>query len=159
MGVVERKSGAFVGVAVPHFHVLTWGVSFADLLTRVPAMWATCNLPPSHSAYAKHLNAGTGVDRLMSSRGGASYLGKGYIGKGDPEPGPEWMGRRWGTWNRKAIPWADAVIREVAWRDFHAVRRLLARGARRQLRGAFPWQGVSYFSGAPGAYARLGMSP
>lgn len=159
MGVVDRKSGANVGQPVPHFHLLTWGVCTLDLLTRVPSMWASINLAPSHPAYAKHLAAGTGIDRVTSVRGGASYLGKGYIAKGEPEPGPEWMGRRWGTWNRAAIPWADAIICEVAWKDFHQVRRLLARAARRDLRGAFAWQGLSIFSGGPGAYTRLGRSP
>ena len=159
LGVVDRKSGAFVGQAVPHIHFLAWGVSFVELVTRMPAMWASINLPTSHPAYAKHVAAGTGVERAETLKSGAAYMAKGYIARGDPEPGPQWMGRRWGTWNRPAIPWADAVLREVAWKDFHAVRRLLARGARRHLRGSFPWQGLSTFSGSPGAYARLGASP
>lgn len=159
IGVVSRKSGSHTGEAVPHVHLLAWGVSRTDLLAWLPEAWASINLSKSHSAYAKHVAAGTGVDVLHSTRGGASYIGKGYIAKGEPEPGPEWLGRRWGVWNRKAIPWSSATVLEVGEKDFHTVRRLLARAARLRLHGAYPWQGLSVFSEHPESLARVGGYP
>ena len=93
-------------------------------------------------------------------------MAKGYLAKGEPEPAPEHFGRTWGVIGRSKLPWAALEVREVSWRAFHDVRRLLARGARPKHRtsrqrgrlvGAYPWQGVTIFSNSPGSYLRLGV--
>lgn len=161
MGWETRKSGAFIGRAVPHFHTLVW-VNGGDVdIPRevVRRAWARANHHPSEWAEAKHESHGCRVDRARSLRRAAGYMAKAYIAKGEPEPGPYHAGRRWGVMGKERIPWAEAVEWVVSWATFHDVRRGVARAARQSLKGAYPLDGRTVFVRSPEAYSRLAGGP
>lgn len=160
-GWAIRKSGVHEGEAEPHGHCLIYGVPGVPLVAFA-TLWANVCGPVgkrSKEAWAKHVAAGTTLDRAKSAKRAGAYMAKSYLAKGSPEPAPEHYGRTWGVIGRRFVPWSSSVEVLVPWKAFHPVRRLIARGAGRRLAGAFPWQGLTVFSEGPGAYLRLGSSP
>lgn len=158
-GWAVRKSGARKGEAHPHAHLLIYGTVHIPLEVLAREWAEVSGGDRSQEATEKHIRAGTRLERARSSRSAGAYMAKSYIGKGEAEPAPDTYGRTWGIMGRLKVPWSRLEVREVPWRAFHDARRMIARGARRPLAGAFPWQGVTVFSVAPGSYLRLGVGP
>ena len=100
----ERKTGSSVGRMAPHFHLLVFGGSKADLQRWVAGAWWEVVA----SGNGDHLRAGTRVERVRSWGGVMRYVGK-YIAKVDEYPG-DWQGKAWGIIGRKKLPWAVEVI-------------------------------------------------
>lgn len=92
-----RKSGNSVGEIAPHFHLLIWNVDYKNLREWIPANWYEV----VGSGDEKHLDAGTSVERVRSSRGVMFYTAK-YICKSDSYIMPGW-GRYWGIVNRDML--------------------------------------------------------
>jgi len=92
-----RKSGVSAGEIAPHFHVLIWNVDYEALRQWIPLNW----FQVVGSGDEKHLEAGTSVERVRSSRGVMFYTAK-YICKSDSYIMPGW-GRYWGVVNRDML--------------------------------------------------------
>lgn len=154
-----RKSGAFIGRAVPHFHVLLWVPIERIPREYVARTWAGVQHHSTPEAHAKHLRSGYSVEYLRSLRAGGCYMAKLYVARGSLEPGPVNCGRRWGVLGPEAIPWAELRTLDIPWRAFHDVRRTLARAGHRSLRGAYPWEGLGVFVESPESLLRLASGP
>lgn len=123
----DRKSGKHIGTLFPHFHLLTWGVCRADLLSWLPgAWWEACG-----KLSKAHLVAGTGIDIIPSVKALTSYVSK-YVAKTEEFQGKS-MGRVWGVVNPSAIPWVRAVLVQLTDKEAAVLLRYLRRYAR--LRG------------------------
>jgi hypothetical protein len=92
----------------PHYHLLIWGVSYADLRFWVPRAWYEV----VDSGDQRHLSAGTRVEKLRSRRGVMAYASK-YLGKIDKAACGDgiWRaaGRYWGIFQRENVPWGEMV--------------------------------------------------
>lgn len=103
----------------PHFHILMWGLSVADLFDFVPTAWYEI----AGGGDEKHLSwhcglLGNGnrhcVQQVQSWRGVWSYAAK-YLGKTFEVSGWSgiWTGRYWGIRHRSFIPFGELVQEEV----------------------------------------------
>ena len=89
----SRKSGQLIGVCVPHFHLLVFGIENASLgLLRFWLSDAWYSIVGSEDAH--HLQAGTNCRELTSRRHAAAYVSK-YVGKEENDDFA--AGRRWGV--------------------------------------------------------------
>jgi len=102
---VARKSGENAGKVAPHFHLLIWGASFADLKAWLSKAWYQV----VGSEDEKHLRAGVRVEYLRSWRGVMYYASK-YIAKIDEASVPEGAGRFWGVVGRDYLPLSGVVV-------------------------------------------------
>ena len=93
----RRKSGNNIGEIAPHFHLLIWNVDYKTLREWIPLNW----FQVVGSGDEKHLDAGTSVERVRSSKGVMYYTAK-YICKSDNYIMPGW-GRYWGVVNRDML--------------------------------------------------------
>jgi hypothetical protein len=101
--VEKRKSGKYVGVEFPHFHLMVYGMGDRYLKDWISlAWWEVCG-----RLSVSHLKAGTKVEKMRSFRGVLSYVSK-YMAK--PGVSLAMTGRIWGIHNIKAIPWVKATI-------------------------------------------------
>lgn len=156
----ERQSGQFVGQAVPHFHILLYGLQFLPWQV-IASAWVKGFAYPSEEAREAHRLHCSAIKAVWSAKGAARYLGKvaKYLSKGE-HVGPERIGRRWGVIGRDVIPWAELVSVTIPWPEFHDVRRYLLRAARLSGRRVTArYAGIGVFVGSPEAYLRLGSSP
>lgn len=92
-----RKSGVSAGEIAPHFHLLIWNVEYKKLREWIPLNWYEV----VGSGDERHLDAGTSVEPVKSSRGVMFYTAK-YICKSDSYIMPGW-GRYWGVVNREML--------------------------------------------------------
>lgn len=99
----------------PHFHLLVWGVPYAELLAFTP--WAWCEVvgsdDPNHLAW--HIGALGNkpcVQRIEKQRGVFWYASK-YMSKEVKETYSDW-GRWWGVFHRENLPVGELVNEEVS---------------------------------------------
>lgn len=120
-----RKSGQSAGEIAPHFHLLVWNVSYSDLREWIPPNW----FQVVDSGDEKHLNAGTNVERVRSSRGVMFYTAK-YICKSDSYVMPGW-GRYWGVVNRDLLKTIQGrkVTLEISDHEAKTILRYMRRKA------------------------------
>lgn len=138
----DRKSGAFVGVLVPHAHLIIFGMDGAAL--TVPDGYANLWRDAGKSANAlllqgwvkaawadvvgagspEHERRGADVVELDSRRHGYSYIAK-YTAKGAALPFR--TGRTWGVFNRDALPVGPVVQLPVTEAEAVQLKRLLKR--------------------------------
>jgi hypothetical protein len=107
----------------PHFHLLVWGVSLAELRIFVPEAWYDIAGGGDYKHYIWHIGmAGNGnthcVQAVRSFKGVWAYASK-YLGKTFDVAGWEgqFPGRFWGIVNRAAVPWAEKKHRIVSRAD------------------------------------------
>lgn len=132
---VPRKSGAFVGVAVGHYHALLWGVpDQPGLRDWIADAWSGAVGDASR----------TRVEVPRSSKKVQGYMSKLYLAKpGDDQMIPD-VGRSWGVLQDDRIPWAAAVVRRLTYREavqlLRVLRRWIVAGRRsRGRRGKVPY--------------------
>src|SRR5690606_25589838 len=118
----------------PDYHLLVWGVSYAELLVWLSAAWYAI----VDSGDVKHLVAGTQVQRVRSWRGVKSYASKYLAQPGGFPGGAGWqnVGRVWGVRYAGNLTWAAPVTvgatdRQVA-RFMRSMRRVLPNAKRRK---------------------------
>lgn len=97
----------------PHYHLLIWGASFANLLAWSAGAWFDI----VGSQDEKHLNHGAKVEQIRSWRGVQSYASK-YLGKlqTEDEEKEAWRypGRWWGVYGRERIPWGEKIVADLS---------------------------------------------
>jgi len=126
---VTRKSGVNVGKYYPHYHLLVWGIGIPDVDFRA---WVAINwYEVCGSVVAKHLNAGTGVERIRDNKGVFIYASK-YLAKvnGDQEGLPGKPGRFWGVVYLENIPFVKAILCELREEEAVKLIRYMRRYAR-----------------------------
>lgn len=113
----------FTRKGVPHFHLLVWCAQpWKNWIART---WYRI----VGSGDARHLAAGTRVEKLRSYRGTLAYVGKNYMTKIVASPAGNW-GRFWGVFNAKGLPVSEVVEAMVPGR----VGVWIARTVRRWMR-------------------------
>lgn len=120
----------------PHWHMLVYGVPYAELLAWISQAWYEVVA----SGDPRHLAAGTRVEEIRSWRGVMSYAAK-YMGKSDTESRP--VGRLWGIIGRERLPWAALLQVELYGADHWTLRRYMSRYSRRRPYGK---AGMSVFA-------------
>ena len=132
---VPRKSGAFVGQPVGHYHGLLWGVPDQPGLREwIAAAWSGAVGDASR----------TRIEVPRSSKHVQGYMSKLYLAKdGDDQVIPD-VGRSWGVLQDDRIPWAAAVVRRLTYREavllLRVLRRWIIAGRRsRGRRGKVPY--------------------
>lgn len=132
---VRRKSGAWRGKYIPHFHLLVLGVG-ADIdgfRRWLASAWAGVIGTSDEHFYLD----GVGVDckRVYGTPGKlAMYVGK-YMGKDvEAEVAAEvgWVGRFWGVVGRANLPLATETSTTLRGREYVHLRRLAASWLRRR---------------------------
>lgn len=88
----------------PHYHLLVWGLPRYGMKNFIAEMWYQV----VGSGDEKHLRAGTQIAKIKTWRGVMAYASK-YLGKTQENYGKE-VGRFWGIFNRKGVPWSDEVV-------------------------------------------------
>jgi hypothetical protein len=131
----RRLSGENAGKLAPHFHLLVWGASLAEMRSFLPVAWYEI----VNSGDEKHLEAGIGVEEIKTWNGVLYYVSK-YMAKVTEDDlkaeFPEGVGRFWSYINFDLIPWAE--IEEVCQGDHAIIElfRLMRRYARMKGRGS-----------------------
>lgn len=132
---VPRKSGAFVGVAVGHYHALLWGVpDQPGLRDWIADAWSGAVGDVSR----------TRVEVPRSSKRVQGYMSKLYLAKEGDDQVIADVGRSWGVLQDDRIPWAAAVVRRLTYREavqlLRVLRRWIVAGRRsRGRRGKVPY--------------------
>jgi len=133
---VRRKSGAFCGQPVGHYHVLWWGVpDQPGLVQWVADAWSECVGDRSR----------TSVEVPRSRKRVMAYASKLYVAKeGDDGSIIEDVGRYWGVLAEDQIPWAVALVRRLTYSEavklLRVFRRWVIAGRRsRGRRGKVPY--------------------
>jgi hypothetical protein len=121
---LERKSGDNAGEIAPHFHLLVWGVGLGDLRGFVSQAW----FETVASGDGRHLRAGTRVEMPRSFKGVMRYCGN-ELGKVEQATPVDTVGRWWGFYGRKLVPWVEAFLLPVADQDAVKVMRWFRRFA------------------------------
>lgn len=133
-----RKSGAQVGAAVGHLHLLMFGVPMQPGLKQfISESWFAV----VGSGDEKHLKAGTRVEAPRDWDAVSKYATKLYAAKaGDSDPVIPDVGRFWGFLNESAVPFAEAVVVVFSMREGHRLLRALRSWVRsdRRKRGLSP---------------------
>jgi hypothetical protein len=99
----------------PHFHLLVWGASYAELLAFVPDAWCQVvkSSDPNHLAWHKgELGNSPCVQQIESQRGVFWYASK-YMSKEVSLSCEDW-GRWWGVFYRDNLPLGEVVNVEVS---------------------------------------------
>jgi hypothetical protein len=113
----------------PHYHLLLFNCPFWHH-EEVAKAWHRVTGSPD----AKHLQAGTRIERIRTWNGVIFYASK-YLGKlGDVPAGVE-PGRLWGVVNRQALH-RRLLVQPLAWETWYAMRRVMWRREERQARAA-----------------------
>lgn len=134
----------------PHFHLLIWGVSFADLYHFAPVAWyeVVGSGDPLHLLWHEG-KLGRGnvhcVQEVMSWRGVWSYASK-YLGKITDAQGWDAPGRFWGAKNRQFIPWAEIEQVAISTPEAYKLLRLMRRYAGMKNRH---WSSLTIFCNSP----------
>jgi hypothetical protein len=81
---------------------------------------------------AKHLKAGTAVEKARSANGASAYLAK-YISKDDQTRPGDFTGRYWGVFNRGALPVSALIIQELDEVEAVKVRRWMRAIAKKRV--------------------------
>lgn len=135
----------------PHYHLLVWGVTYAELLPWVGPVWYKV----VGSGDERHLHAGTRVEWLRSYRGAIAYASK-YLAKVTQETIQN-VGRWWGVVNRACLPWAELVVCPVDDKTAKDIIRYFKKFAGVQnRRQAWAW---SLMCDASHWFERLGLLP
>lgn len=114
-----RKSGALLGVVVPHIHILAFGIVGAGL-DLLRAWLSDAWYEVVRSGDEKHLGAGTNCRALSSRRHAAAYVAK-YVGK---EESDEFKaGRRWGTFGQ--LDQSASVTIDLTLNEWVQLKRLV----------------------------------
>lgn len=107
----------------PHYHLFIWGVSYERLRAYCDLAW----FEVVGSNDPKHLAAGVRVERLRSWKGARSYASK-YLGKViEDVPGWEEVGRYWGVFQKKDIPFSRVEFHEIDQRTAFMLVRYMRR--------------------------------
>lgn len=143
----SRKSGEFLGVLMPHVHLIVGGVGvvgldrdgylLADDLEKTAAAlqlqhWFKENWADVCGLDDQHRRRGADVQELDSRRKVFAYIAK-YTGKVLDQPVDAGTGelihtgRMWGYWNKAAMPLFEAYEWELTRSEFVAFRRLAKR--------------------------------
>jgi len=96
----------------PHFHMMIYGVSYADLRSFVPQAWFEIagGGDPNHLLWhLGKLGNQHCVTRVKSWRGVRSYVSK-YMTKPCDCEGWDNPGRFWGIYNRDAMQWSPVAL-------------------------------------------------
>jgi hypothetical protein len=153
MGIaIERKykrSGfiwrlEFQRRGAPHYHLLLYGVSCKGKEIQVIRSWfASKWYEIVNSGDPKHLLAGTQVSRMRNFRQVCAYVSKGIarVENGelakDSQVSMTYVGRWWGTYNSKFLPFADVVIALISDHKAVEVIRYMRRYARLKFTRAY----------------------
>jgi hypothetical protein len=105
----------------PHYHLLVWGVKYADLLEWVSSNW----FHTVGSNDQKHLLAGTRVEKIRSYKGVMAYASK-YMTKEENKAG---VGRFWGVIGRSNLPVARMMRLNLSREETQILIRLMKRYA------------------------------
>ena len=132
---VPRKSGAFVGQAVGHYHGLLWGVPDQPGLRE----WIAEAWSGSVGDQAR-----TRVEVPRSSKAVQGYCAKLYLAKDGDQAMIEDVGRYWGVLQDDRIPWASVEVRRLTNREavklLRVFRKWIKAGRRsRGKRGKVPY--------------------
>lgn len=95
----------------PHFHLLVWGASYAEMLSFVPQAWYEIvgSDDANHLAWHKgELGNNPCVQRIEKQRGVFWYASK-YMSKEVGENFADW-GRWWGVFFRERLPFGEVRI-------------------------------------------------
>lgn len=133
-----RRTGAQVGAAVGHIHLLVFGLVMQPGLKQyVSESWYAV----VGSGDEKHLKAGTRVEVPKNWEAVSAYASKLYAAKeGDGDPMIPDVGRFWGFLNEAGVPWAEPVVLALSMREGFRLLRALRAWARadRRARGMAP---------------------
>ena len=120
----------------PHYHLLIWGVEYLELLTWVPQAWFEIagNGDQLHLRWHKG-QLGNGnlpcVAKVKSFKGvwayAAKYLGKTFEAAGW---GKMWTGRFWGVIGRENIPFGEAIVQAIEYKQATRMMRYQRRFAK-----------------------------
>lgn len=143
-----RKSGLHVGEWFPHIHLLVWGVNCDKLRGWIQInWWETCG-----KLSLDHLTAGTRVENLRSVSGVFFYISK-YVSKKETFPeDTKKLGRIWGVWNEKNLPWVKAICIQLDEKEAVLLLRYMRKFAR--LKG-HDYKSLTIFCNADFWYYRL----
>jgi hypothetical protein len=119
---LKRKSGDNAGQVAPHFHLLVWGVGLADLRGFVSQAW----YETVASGDQRHLRAGTSVEMPRCFKAVMRYVSDEFAKLEQATPVDN-VGRWWGFYRRKHIPWADPFRFPVADQDAVKIMRWFRR--------------------------------
>jgi hypothetical protein len=133
-----RKSGDNVGKVAPHYHILTWGVDYLELLVFVrKAWWEVVG-----SGNEDHYKAGVRVERIKTDNGVKRYAAK-YASKIEGEvenyqiaEKQGVVGRLWGKFNSENIPWSSVEEIETDDKEVINLFRLMRRYAHLKMRSS-----------------------
>lgn len=118
----RRKSGLYVGEIFPHFHLLVYGVSYAEYLSWVSdAWWKSCG-----KLSEAHRRAGTQVKQVDNAKHLFSYVSKYMAKAGDYDLD---IGRVWGVVQDENVPWVKAILCQLTEREAVQLMRYLRRYA------------------------------
>jgi hypothetical protein len=128
----------------PHYHLLLYGVSckgkeIQDIRTWFAMKWYEI----VNSGDPLHLKAGTQVSRMRNFRQVCAYVSKGTarVENGelakDTQVSMMYVGRWWGSYNAKYLPFADVVIALITDKKAVEVIRYMRRYARLKFTRAY----------------------
>lgn len=135
----RRKSGVNAGKVAPHYHLLIWGASLAEIRAYMGRAWWECCGRISED----HLKSGVRVEMPRSWDGVAGYTSK-YLAKADDEDVKEFLkdhariGRMWGVLNAEVIPWAEVIEMTIETKTVNTFFRYLRRYAHIRARSSWP---------------------
>lgn len=136
----RRISGNSQGQIAPHFHLLTWGVSFLHMLNFIKVAWWQV----VGSGNEDHYKAGTNVQVVRTENGVKRYAAK-YASKNEDEENlfvevqkVGAVGRLWGIFNRPGIPWADCETIITSNEEVYKLLRLMRRYSHLKMRAKTP---------------------
>lgn len=118
----------------PHFHLLIWGVEYADLIAFTANNWYKV----VGSGDDRHLRAGTRVEQVRSHRGVLSYASK-YLGKVEEPEYDFWdsVGRYWGVFFRERMPVGGMSAVYIDYETACTIIRYMRRFARLRSRAYY----------------------
>lgn len=114
----------------PHFHLLVWGVEYADLVEFVPLAWyqVVQSDDPNHLAWHRGELGNEHCVQQIKTLGGISWYINKYMSK---EVGAEFnWGRWWGVFFRDRLPLGELVNVEVTEKQAVQFIRYMRRFAR-----------------------------
>lgn len=135
--VVPRKSGERLGELSPHYHLLVFGVSYAQLREFVPVAWYEA----VGTGDEKHLQAGVQVARVHSRRGVMAYASKAVGRTMGAEMGKTVqaqagrVGRWWGVAMRENFEAVVSAVKALDLTEQEAVQLLRAFRRLSKVRG------------------------
>jgi hypothetical protein len=144
--VVPRKSGERLGELSPHYHLLVFGVSYAQLREFVPVAWYEA----VGTGDEKHLRSGTRVERVKSRRGVMAYASKAVGRTMGAEMGKTIqaqagrVGRWWGVAMRENFEAVISAVKALDLTEQEAVHLLRAFRRLSSRLDLGEWDGENY---------------